>query len=145
MNGIKQAGIVCAVLVALVLGGQAAAQEFTAPVTNEFIESEIGVNAAQPIPYYYSWRLSARGGQLVLCGSGHYANSQLRTTVRGMMRNARIQMAGQVYEVDASFFTVVPRRNQIAGSTATCRVLPITIPRNPGTISFGPGSGSYRG
>lgn len=137
-------GIFIALLSALA-AERVSAQEFSMPVTDDFVESEIGVNAGMPKPYYYSWRLSRQNGRLVLCGSGAFNNFQLRRTVRDMMRNARIEMGGQMYEVDASFFTVVRRRQDISTSTATCRVLPISIPRNPGVIQFGPGRGTFRG
>lgn len=120
------------------------AADFTVPVDGRFTESSIQFTEGLGHVYYFAWAVFTDQGRFAVCGSGTLENRQLRTTVAKMARAGEVRVAGKTYRIDLSYFTSVPDRASLTGSTANCKLIGPT-PASGSEYELRFGRGSFRG
>lgn len=119
------------------------AQEFQVPMTPDFNEGEIRFTGGLGAVYTFRWDAIARDGQLAICGTGYLRDNRLRSTIRGMAREAEIQIEGQLVGIDLRFFSRARTVNALQSTAANCRVIG-PLPRGSARIGLRFGSGTFR-
>ncbi|MEZ5754165.1 MAG: hypothetical protein R3D90_05135 [Paracoccaceae bacterium] len=133
-----------ALLLPLLAAPPARAADFTVPVDGRFTESSIQFTEGLGHVYYFAWAVFTDQGRFAICGSGALENRQLRTTVAKMARAGEVRVAGKKYKVDLSYFTAVPDRSRLTGSTANCNLIGPT-PAQGSEYELRFGRGAFRG
>ncbi|WP_306045114.1 hypothetical protein [Nioella sp. MMSF_3534] len=130
-------------ILAMVLLGTAAlpskAQTFEVNVDGSFVDGDIRFTGELGIVYTFLWRAIAQSGELAICGVGRFTSPRLRTTVRGMLRDASINVSGLDIPFDVSYFTSARTVQSMRSEPATCRSTGIPVSQASGGVylSFG--------
>jgi hypothetical protein len=107
---------------ALILSAPTAqAQDVGIPVDSEFMEFDIRFTGELGVVYTGLWDARIINNQIAICGVGHLRSPRLRSTVRQMARDGQLEINGQTYAFDLTYFPRVQSEGALRSAQATCR------------------------
>jgi hypothetical protein len=134
----------CAIALSHSVSAQQGTSDFEAPVTSDFISSDIRFTGEFGIVYEYRWQVTAIEGFLVVCGVGALTESRMRQTVADMLEEATVVLDDQPIFSDISFFGQAATPRRLANGMAVCRFTGVTVPRDASTVGIRFEAASFR-
>jgi len=145
MRVLKVLSVACALgFVSVAAQAQNVGDEFQVPVTDRFIEGEVGGSGEFRRIYAFLWDVIVVNDRIAVCGVGYFREPRARTVVNQSLRNATISLNGEVIQTGIQFFSRAMTSRRMPATPATCVLTAAAFPRGGVDIELFIGGGTIR-
>ena len=118
--------------------------QFQVPISDRFIEGEIGASGEFRQIYTFLWDVTVVNDRVAVCGVGYFRELRARTVVNQSLRNATISLNGEVIQTGIQFFSRAMTRERMPTTPATCVLTAAAVPRGEVNLELFIGGGTIR-
>jgi len=118
--------------------------QFQVPVSDTFIEGEIGASGEFRRIYGFLWDAIGVNGRIAVCGVGYFREPRARAVVNQLLGNATISLNEEVIHTSIRFFSRAMTDRRLTTTPANCVLTAAEIPQGRVEITLNIDGGSFR-